>query len=519
MTAKAMTVFSFFRSLEKRSLLKCFLALAACEGHVMCVIDNTELETDEGLNMPSSLQENMFHEMKQKDIFRQAQKYAFDYADSIKERHVYPTPDVIADLNNFCEEIPESWGNAVDVIERLNRYGTPASVAQTGGRYFGFVNGGVLPVSLAARWLSDFWDQNTALYVISPIAAKLEEVCESWLRKLFNLQEKVVAGFVSGSSLAIFCGLAAARFRIFKNNGWDINKRGFYGAPKLRIVAGRQAHGTIIKAIALLGFGTDNIEWVETDAQGKIIPSEIPELDETTILILQAGNVSSGAFDCFTEICEQASNKGAWVHIDGAFGLWAAASDRLNHLTRGMEKADSFSVDGHKTLNTPYDSGIVLCNDKEALTYALHASGSYIAYSENRDGMLYTPEMSRRARAVELWAALKYLGKAGVDELVFGLHSRAVQIARELEAEKFQILNDVVFNQVIVCCENDEITDQTMRYIQDSGECWVGGAVWDGKKIIRISICSWATTEQDISRSVRAFVTARKKAVKKFSGT
>ena len=354
---------------------------------------------------------------------------------------------------------------------------------------------------------------------MSPVAAKLEQVCESWLKELLGLPEKVVAGFVSGSSVAIFCGLAAARYRIFQNNDWDINVKGFYGAPKIRVVAGRQAHGTVVKAIALLGFGIDNIGWVETDAQGRIIPSKIPELDESTILILQAGNVNSDAFDAFDEICEKANKATAWVHIDGAFGLWAAASSRLNRLTKGIEKANSFSVDGHKTLNTPYDSGIVLCSDKTALECALHASGAYIAYSENRDGMRYTPEMSRRARAVELWAALKYLGKEGVDELVIGLHERAVQIGQELKAEHFQVLNDPVFNQVLVACDSDKITDQTLRYIQTSGECWVGGTRWNGKTVIRISICSWATTEEDITHCVRAFVTARDKAAQELHNT
>lgn len=463
--------------------------------------------------MPNDLQKKMFREMEQKAIFRQAQEWAFDYADGVRERNVFPTPEAIADLERFVEELPASTGNAEAIIKQLHQYGSPASVAQTGGRYFGFVNGGVIPTALAARWLSDFWDQNTALYVISPIAAKLEEVSEAWLRELFGLPEDAVAGFVSGSSLAIFCGLAAARYRIFQNLGWDINKKGFSGAPRVRVVAGRQAHGTVVKAIALLGFGVDNIEWVDVDDQGRIIPSAVPELDAGTLLILQAGNVSSGAFDPFDAICEKANKAKAWVHVDGAFGLWAAAAQRLQHLTRGMAKADSFSVDGHKTLNAPYDSGIVLCRDKDALTHALHASGSYIAYSENRDGMLYTPEMSRRARAVELWAALKYLGKEGVDALVYGLHERAVQVARELEAEGFQILNDVVFNQVLAACESDAITAETMRHMQASGECWAGGASWQGKTVIRISVCSWATTEADITRSVRAFVAAREKAV------
>ena len=361
--------------------------------------------------------------------------------------------------------------------------------------------------------MSDFWDQNTALYVISPLAAKLEQVTESWLRNLFGLPPQVVAGFVSGSSLAIFCGLAAARYRVYQNNNWDINKKGLNGAPKVRVVAGRQAHATVVKAIALLGFGIENIEWVDTDAQGRIIASRLPELDNSTILILQAGNVSSGSFDPFEQICPKANKANAWVHIDGAFGLWAAGSQRLKHLTKGIELANSWSVDGHKTLNTPYDNGIVLCNDKQALVNALQASGSYIAYGKHRDGMHYTPEMSRRARIVELWAALKFLGTQGLDELVFGLHQRAVQISEELALQGFQILNDVVFNQVLVACENDEITNRTMHHLQKSGECWAGGSSWDGKAVIRISVCSWATTEQDITCSVHAFSAARNKAI------
>ena len=260
--------------------------------------------------------------------------------------------------------------------------------------------------------------------------------------------------------------------------------------------------------------GRYRIEWVDTDHQGRILSSKLPVLDESTILILQAGNVCSGTFDDFDYICSKANSANSWVHIDGAFGLWARASQKLRHLTKGIEKANSFSLDCHKTLNIPYDNGIVLCNDKEALTHALHASGSYIVHSENRDGMFYTPEMSRRARGIELWAAMKYLGREGIDELVYGLHQRAVQISKELMFEGFEILNDVVFNQVLVACESDELTNQTMKNIQNSGECWVGGANWNGKAVIRISVCSWATTKDDISRSVKAFVTARNKCMK-----
>jgi glutamate/tyrosine decarboxylase-like PLP-dependent enzyme len=326
------------------------------------------------------------------------------------------------------------------------------------------------------------------------------------------LPNETVAGFVSGTSMAILCGLAAARYKVLKRLDWDINSKGLINAPRIRIVTGKHVHGTVLKAIALLGLGKDAIEWVDVDQQGRIIPENIPELDEKTILILQAGNVNSGAFDSFDNICDKANKSNAWIHVDGAFGLWTAGSEKLNYLTKGIEKANSWSVDGHKTLNTPYDCGIILCNDKEALVSALQATGSYIVYGEKRDGMLYTPEMSRRARIVELWATIKYLGQKGIDDLVFGLHERAVQFATELKEKDFCILNEVVFNQVLVSCESDEMTMRTLELIQNLRECWCGGSQWGNHKVIRISVCSWATTYEDISRSVKAFVKARNKA-------
>lgn len=451
----------------------------------------------------------MFAEMADKAIFELAKEKAFDYADNAPGRNVFPTPQAIDQLKQFEEPFPESSENAAKIVQQLHDYGSPASVSQIGGRYFGLVNGGVIPASLAARWLSDFWDQNTPLYLSSPIASKLEEVVEGWLRELLGLQQNVIAGFVSGSSMAIFCGLAAARYRVYQNNNWDVNQKGLIGAPKIRIIASRHAHATVIKAISLLGLGIDNIEWVATDNQGRIDSTQIPGLDQNCILLLQAGNVNSGAFDDFDTICKQASAAGAWVHIDGAFGLWAAGCKQLNHLTTGIAEANSWSIDGHKTLNTPYDNGVVLCSDRDALVQALHATGSYIVYSDNRDGMLYTPEMSRRARVVELWAALKYLGKSGVDELVFGLQQRARQFVEELTQAGFEILNDVVFNQVLVKVGDADETAEIVEHIQQSGECWVGSALWFDQPVMRISVCSWATTEKDVSRSVDAFVRAR----------
>ena len=456
-----------------------------------------------------SLKEKMFSELLDSDLFETAKGYALKYAKEARGRNVYPTNVAIENLKEFDEQLPDNIGESKSIIEKLHKYGSPATVSQIGGRYFGLVNGGIIPTALAVKWINDFWDQNTPLYVTSPITSKLESVVENWLKEIFNLSTNTVAGFVSGTSMAILCGLAAARYRIYKRLNWDINAQGLLNAPKIRIVAGKHAHGTVLKAVALLGFGKDNIEWIDVDNQGRIIPELIPELDKKTILILQAGNVNSGAFDSFQEICEKAKKSNAWIHIDGAFGLWAAGSEKLSYLTRGIEKADSWSVDGHKTLNTPYDSGIVLCKDRDALVSALQATGSYIVYGENRDGMLYTPEMSRRARAVELWAALKYLGKEGVDELVYGLHVRAKQFADGLVKKGFKVLNDVVFNQVIVACDNDSETESTLKNIQELSDCWCGGSQWFDKKIIRISVCSWATTEKDINKSIDSFVKAR----------
>jgi glutamate/tyrosine decarboxylase-like PLP-dependent enzyme len=458
--------------------------------------------------LKKDIREQMFHEMLDKSIFNQVKEYAFNYFDNALDRNVFPTQQAIDGLKIFDEDIPDKPNDSAAIIEQLHNYGSPATVSQIGGRYFGLVNGGIIPAALAAKWLSDFWDQNTPLYVTSPIVSKLETVVEKWLKQLFALPDSTVAGFVSGTSMAILCGLAAARFRILNRLGWDVNLKGLYNAPKIRIVAGMQAHGTVLKAISILGLGKDSIEWVDADNQGRIISDKLPTLDEKTILILQAGNVNTGSFDNFNEICDMAVKANAWIHIDGAFGLWASGSERLKHLTKGIEKANSWSVDGHKTLNTPYDCGIILCNDSDALVSALQATGSYIVYGDKRDGMLYTPEMSRRARIVELWATIKYLGLQGIDDLVYGLHERAVQFAHELKDSGFQVLNDVVFNQVLVMCDNDDITSKTLELIQESRECWCGGAQWNNRKVIRISVCSWATTSEDISRSAKAFLKA-----------
>ena len=276
-------------------------------------------------------------------------------------------------------------------------------------------------------------------------------------------------------------------------------------------MTGEHAHGTVLKAVALLGFGTSSVERVEVDDQGRILPEALPDLDDRTIVIVQAGNVNSGSFDPIRKVCESANDAGAWVHVDGAFGLWAAACGKLRKLTDGIDLAHSWSVDAHKTLNAPYDCGIALCVDPEAMAKALQNSGAYIMYSERRDGMIYTPEMSRRTRAAELWAALKYLGQAGLDRMVLSFHERAVQFARELEVAGFDVLNEVAFNQVLVRVGGGNATDEFVGDVQESGEAWVGASLWFDEPVVRVSVCSWATSPEDVSRAVAAFAAARKR--------
>jgi glutamate/tyrosine decarboxylase-like PLP-dependent enzyme len=457
----------------------------------------------------TDLQEEMFSQIRSKELFEQAKAFAFAYMDGVRDRIVYPSDQAIKALDIFDEPFPVKPGDPAEILHQLHEYGSPATVAQTGGRYFGFVNGGSVPAAMASKWLSDVWDQNAGMYVTSPITSQLESTCEKWLVNLFGLPEGTAAGFVSGSSTAILSGLAAARNELLKRQGWDVNADGLFGAPELRVVIGEQAHASVFKALALLGLGKNRVELVPSDEQGRMRVDKMSELNSHCLVIAQAGNVNSGAFDPLEEICERAREARAWVHIDGAFGLWAATSRKTNFLTQGIEKADSWSVDAHKTLNSPYDCGIVLCKQPEALINAMQATASYLHFSEKRNGMTYTPEMSRRARAVDLWATLKSLGKEGLEQLVERLCEHASRFGMELEARGFHILNEVVFNQVLVACDTPEQTRATLENIQKSGECWCGGATWKGEPIIRISVCSWATTAEDVERTVSAFAEAR----------
>ncbi|MFT5194104.1 MAG: glutamate/tyrosine decarboxylase-like PLP-dependent enzyme [Cellvibrionaceae bacterium] len=459
-----------------------------------------------------SIHADMREQLASKRLFEQAKEYAFDYIDSVNDRPVFPTDEALTNLAIFDEPVPETVQDGAEILKLLNDYGAPATTAMTGGRYFGFVNGNVITTASAARWMAGVWDQNAALYVMSPIAGKLEQVVEGWCADLLGLSSDTAMGLVGGTSVANMCGLAAGRNAILKKQGWDVNSDGLFGAPLIRVVVNEQAHSSVWKGLALLGLGNGRVEKAPADDQGRILVEKLPKLDSSTLLILQAGHVSSGSFDHFDEICDLANKAGAWVHIDGAFGLWAAASKNLRYLTKGFQKADSWAVDGHKTLNTPYDCGLILCKHRDELNEAMAATGSYIEPSDNRDGMFYTPDMSRRARSIELWATLKYLGRDGVEQLMDEMVERAKEFGEQLAAAGFKIQNEIVFNQCLVKCDSPEETVATLANVQKSKTMWCGGAEWLGEPAIRISVCSWMTTAEDVRLSVESFVQARERA-------
>ena len=443
------------------------------------------------------------------DLLEQAKENAFVYLENLPEKRVFPEETSLMELKRFEEPLPEKTSDAKMVLDFLQRYGTDNITAQSGGRYFGFVCGGLIPVAHAASWIADTWNQNSALHVMSPLVSQLESVCERWLADLLGLPSETAMGLVTGSANALICALAAARNELFRKQGYDLKRQGLRGAPRIRVVVSEQAHSTVLSALSVLGFGENELEYVPCDSYGRMRPEKLPPLDPATLLIVQAGNVNGGSFDPFKELCRKANEAGAWVHIDGAFGLWAAAGRKWRHLTEGMEKADSWSTDAHKTLNAGYDCGIVLCRHREILAEALQAGGSYIVYSsDNRDGMLYTTEMSRRARAIPLWALLKHLGREGVEAMIDRLCENAEYFAEKLQNHGLTVVNPVFFNQFLVKCENSGKTRSLLRAVQNSGICWCGGSTWNGEDVIRISVSSYRTSRADIDASVRFFAEA-----------
>jgi glutamate/tyrosine decarboxylase-like PLP-dependent enzyme len=440
------------------------------------------------------------------DALTLAAERAKHYVDNIAQREVTPRKDALDGLSRLREPFPASGCAADDAIRMLDEIATPATMASTGGRYFGFVIGGALPASMAASWLANAWDQNTALRVMSPAAAELEEVALRWVCEIFDLPADCAGALVTCATMANFTGLVAARHALLARSGWDVEADGMFGAPPIEVVVGAEVHMSVQKALSLAGFGNKRQVVVEADGQGRMRADKLPKLSECTIVCLQAGNVNTGAFDPAAEICSRAHEQGAWVHVDGAFGLWANASPKYRHLTAGFELADSWGTDAHKWPNVNYDSGIAIVRDGKALRSAMTATAAYLQSGAGREGAFHSPDASRRARGAELWAALKSLGKSGLRDLIERTCAHAKRFAEGLTAAEFEILNDVVINQVMVSFGAPEVTREVVRRVQEEGTCWCGGTVWQGKTAMRISVSSWATTEEDVEQSLQAIV-------------
>jgi len=398
----------------------------------------------------------------------------------------------------------------------LDDIGSPATVATAGGRYFGFVIGGSLPAALVANWLAGAWDQNAAMQVMSPVAAKLEEIVLEWMVDLLGLPSGSGAGFVTGTTMANFSALAAARTALLNRAGWDVEEDGLFGAPPIHVVVGDEVHVSVLKALSMLGLGRSRVTRVPVDAQGRMRPEALPPLDDHTVVCVQAGNVNTGAFDPAGEICARVHEAGSWVHVDGAFGLWAAVSPQYAPLLAGAGAADSWAIDCHKWLNVPYDSGVAVVRTPEYLHTAMTLSAAYLTPSDGREPWHYAPEGSRRARGVELWAAMRSLGRSGLREMIERNCRQAKVFAERLRDAGFAVLNDVVLNQVLVSFGSAEDTRRVIRDVQKDGTCWCGGTQWHGHTAMRISVSSWATTEEDVERSVAAMIRiARRESYKR----
>jgi glutamate/tyrosine decarboxylase-like PLP-dependent enzyme len=430
------------------------------------------------------------------------------YLENLKERSVAPSPQALERLTELEEPMPELPTEADRILETLDRIGSPATMAMAGPRYFGFVIGGSLPAALAANWLAGAWDQCPGLFAASPIGTVLEEVSLRWLLDVLKLPADCGGAFVTGATVANFTALAAARHQVLANAGWDVEANGLFGAPPITVVVGDEAHPSLIKALGMLGLGRTRVMRVPVDGHGRMIANEIPHLSGPAIVCMQAGNVNTGAFDPAPEICERAHSSGAWVHVDGAFGLWSAASPRYEHLVKGVADADSWATDAHKWLNVPYDSGLAFVKDAGALKDAMSLTAAYLPQGEHREPSQFTPELSRRARGVEIWAALKSLGRSGLADLIERNCGLARRFADGLQRGGCEILNEVVLNQILVSFGDDTRTREVIERVQRDGTCWCGPTEWQGRTAMRISVSSWATRDEDVERSVAAILQA-----------
>jgi glutamate/tyrosine decarboxylase-like PLP-dependent enzyme len=446
-------------------------------------------------------------------VLEAAHEIAAKYLDEVASRHVggHATPEsLIAALGG---PLPRAATDPVSVLKDLAAHADPGVVASAGPRYFGFVTGGAVPVTVAADWMVSAWDQNTALFVQSPAAAAIEDVVSSWILEVLDLPHDASVGFVSGCHMANFTCLAAARHEVLRRVGWNVEAQGLQRAPRIRVIAGGEVHVSVVGALRYLGFGADEIVLIPADDQGRMradaLESALAASDGPAIVCAQAGNVSTGACDPLDAIVKCAHASGAWVHVDAAFGLWAAAVPEMRAVVAGIEGADSWATDAHKWLNVPYDSGLAIVADAAPHRAAMSVTASYLqrAADEGRSGADWAPESSRRARALPLYALFRSLGGDGIAAIVRRNCRLARRMADRLSSERgISILNDVVLNQVLARFTDDETTNRVIAAVQAEGTCWAGGALWQNKRAMRISVSNWSTTEADIDRSADAIL-------------
>ena len=455
----------------------------------------------------------MSYEDERDAALRRAAELGLDYLAALPERHVGPRADAAAIRERLGETLPEGPTDPLTVVEELAAAVDPGIVASSGPRYFGFVVGGALPASAAADWLTTAWAQNAALHALSPAAAAAEEVAGHWMLELLGLPRDASFGLPTGAGLGNTVGLAAGRHAVLARAGWDVEAQGLYGAPEIRVVIGEEAHATLLTSLQYLGLGRDRVARVATDAQGRMEADAAraaiaAAADAPLLVATQAGNVNTGAFDPIGEIADAiGGHPNAWLHVDGAFGLWAAASPARRYLVEGVDRADSWSTDAHKWLNVGYDCGFVAVRDPAAHRAAMSMAASYLMRSEQRENWEWVLDSSRRARGFGLYAAIRSLGRRGVEDLVERCCSLARRIADRLrDADGVEVLNDVVLNQVLVRFGDDERTRRVIATVQEDGTAWMGGTTWQGMAAMRISVSNWSTTEADADRTADAIL-------------
>lgn len=439
---------------------------------------------------------------------RRAHDHATAWLASLDERAVPPQASVAEVVARLGTDLPDGPTDPAEVVDLLATACEPGLVASPSGRFYGFVIGGTHPSALAADWLVSAWDQNSGLRLLTPAHSAVEDVAEAWLLDLLDLPRESAVGFVTGATVSNFTCLAAARDEVLRRAGWDVAADGLSGGPRVRVLVGAERHDTVDLALRYLGLGAPIV--VASDDQGRIDPAALAAaldsgLDGPTIVVLQAGNVHSGAFDPFVEAVEVAQRHDAWVHVDGAFGLFAAASPALRHLTEGLAGADSWTTDAHKTLNVPYDCGLAIVRDRAALKAAMGMHGDYLIHDETGEPFDKVPEISRRGRAFPVWAVLRSLGRSGVADLVEGFCRHAVAFADGVRRiEGAEVLNDVVFTQVCAAFGSDERTRAVVKAVLADGEAWMSGSRWHDRAVLRISVSNWSTNDDDVARSLAA---------------